>query len=135
MWICLTDAFFSIVEHYDNDEHLVVRSRFKGDIEKVFGLDKAEVRYTPENDYCYRAVLTKDAVAEVMAIEVKGIDYPNFKNQAHKLSETEGDARRVTAYHKVWQAMNDAGDAGCYKFPNAWPSTQAEWTDTFLKDT
>lgn len=134
MWICLTDAFFSIVEHYDNDENLVVRSRFKGDIEKVFGLDKAEVQYTPQNDYCYRAVLTKDAVAEVMAIEVKGIDYPNFKNQAHKLSETESDNRRVTAYHKVWQVMNDAGDAGCYQYSKDWHANHHEWNDKLFEE-
>lgn len=115
MWICLTDAFFSIVEHYDQQDKLVVRSRFKGDIEKVFTLDAKQVEYTPANDYCYRAVLARKVVMEQMAQEVERINYHNFKNEAHKQVDTESDYNRVGAYHQVWQALCDAGDAGCYK--------------------
>ena len=115
MWICLTDAFFSIVEHWDDENTLVVRARFKGDIEKVFGQDKGEVHFTPQNDYPYRAHLERDEVAEVIKGEVNNIAYGNFKNEAHRQAATDQDHRRVAAYHDVWRALNNAGDDGIYK--------------------
>lgn len=126
MWICLKDAFFSIVEDYNDAEALRVRSRFAGDIEKVFGLDKGEVHYTPQNDYCYRVNLSKAVVADRIATEVLEINYFNFKNEADKLAKTESERNRAKAYHAVWGSMNDAGDAGCYKLA-AIPPTLTTW--------
>ena len=119
MWICLKDAFFSIVEDYNDTKALRVRSRFSGDIEKVFGLDKGEVQYTPDNDYCYRVNLSKAVVAEALSEEVLGIDYPNFKNEADRLATSKSEQSRARAYHSVWSVMNEAGDAGIYKQPLA----------------
>lgn len=122
MWIQLKDAFFSIVEDYDDADTLRVRARFHGDIEKVFGLDKAEVHYTPENDYCYRVNLSKAVVADRISTEVLEIDYFNFKNEADRLANTPSQRQRADAYHRVWGIMNDAGDAGIYKRPSKTPS-------------
>ena len=36
MWIFLNNSFLSMVENRNNKEELLVRSRIKGDIEKVF---------------------------------------------------------------------------------------------------
>ena len=40
MWVCLNNSFLSIVQNRNNLEQLLVRSRRKGDIEKVFQMQR-----------------------------------------------------------------------------------------------
>ena len=65
MWICLNDAFFSIVRKDCRPDELLVRARRPGDIEKVFGrhfkVDKVDVA-----DYLYRAVIPTRTVVYVL---------------------------------------------------------------------
>jgi hypothetical protein len=102
MWICLSNAFLSIVAPStgttaaQNDE-LIVRGRCKGDIEAVF--PDADVTHTPDRDYAFRASIKRQAVANAIAAQVRGIAYGNFKD-----SVTEDD--RHDAYFDVWRAMN-----------------------------
>jgi len=100
MWICLNDAFFSIVCIPDDPTKLKVRARFEGDIEEVFGSDVKVIK-TPQRDYLYRSFIDRDTVASVLASRVKGIDYPNFKSSV--LDDDKHDA-----YSNVWGAMWDA---------------------------
>jgi len=97
MWICLNDAFFSIVRKDCRPDELLVRARRPGDIEKVFGrhfkVDKVDVA-----DYLYRAVIPTRTVVYVLETEVRRITYGNFKD-----SVTTVDLH--DAYMKVWSAM------------------------------
>lgn len=81
MWICLNRAFLSIVEPERGTNGasptLLVRARRPGDIESVFPGVKVEKR--PERDYLFRALVPREAVAEAVANEVRGISYNNFK--------------------------------------------------------
>jgi len=105
MWICLNDGFFSIVEHNQFDDILMVRGRFKGDIERVFNVEEDDVIVTEDHDYMYRVFLPRGYVSEVMADEVNRINYGNFKNS---ISENENWRYRV--YTKVWTAMVEEQD-------------------------
>lgn len=78
MWICLNDAFLSVIEPTRGSAVLRVRARRKGDIEKVF--PDAKVQRTPGRDYLYRAEIDRELVAEVMAEQVRSIGYSNFKD-------------------------------------------------------
>lgn len=95
MWIFLSDAFLSIVES-DRPDVLLVRARFPRDIQRVFPAYK--IQRTPTKDYCYRALVPRDVVAEAMARKVQCIDYPNFKN-------TVRERERERAYSDVWSRM------------------------------
>ena len=53
MWLCLNNAFLSIVDKDCAPDELLVRARRDGDIERVF--PKAEVEVTLGNDYRCRA--------------------------------------------------------------------------------
>lgn len=117
MWICLKDAFFSIVQHDQQPDKLLVRARFLGDIEKVFGTNYA-AKHTPLNDYPYRATIPKARVADEMHREVLDIDYGNFKAEADFIAKTDGDKRRSSAYHGMWSVMNTEGDPGRYSPAN-----------------
>lgn len=102
MWICLNDAFLSIVAPRPGttaakNGELIVRGRCKGDIEAVFR--NADVTHTPDRDYAFRARIAREAVADAITAQVCGIDYGNFKD-----SVAEPD--RHDAYFDIWRTMN-----------------------------
>lgn len=107
MWVFLNNAFLSIVDPGAADrtptDKLMVRARFKGDIERVFpGAGVVSLR---GRDYPYRAMVSRRAVAQKISDEVEAIKYPNFKD-----SIAHDDSRRHHAYLDVWSAMARRGD-------------------------
>ena len=97
MWLCLSDAFFSIVHKDCARDELLVRARRQGDIQKVFGKHVPVTRAT-DADYLFRAVISRGQVEAAMLGELRRITYPNFKNSVH-----EDDLH--DAYNRVWHAM------------------------------
>lgn len=97
MWIMLNDCFFSIVAKRHSHRYLLVRARRKGDIEKVF--PRATVSFTPENDYAYRATISRPRVGEAMREAICNIDYPNFKASVRdkKLAKAYGAVHSTLA--------------------------------------
>lgn len=102
MWICLNNAFLSIVEPKPAERKalgdvLLVRARRPGDIEVLFG--KAfTVEKRPERDYLFRAFVPRDLVAAAIAQKVTAISYGNFKNSV--VNKALHDA-----YASVWSIM------------------------------
>lgn len=99
MWVMLSDSYISAVAYVvtpPQPDKLLIRSRVRGDIERLF--PGVTVKRTPDADYMFRAVVTRAAMAAVMANEIGKIDYPNFKD-----SVKEND--RHNAYLKCWTAM------------------------------
>ena len=78
MWLFTHKGFLSIVRHTDKPNILVVRSRFRGHIEKMF--PKARVKEDLTRDYRFRVELPIKEVSKVIEKLVSGIDYDNFKN-------------------------------------------------------
>lgn len=97
MWIMLNDAFLSIVKKDCPEDHLLVRARRPGDIEKVFGRLFAVERLT-DADYLFRAVIPVDDVMHAMNREIGRINYRNFKD-----SVRDDDLHR--AYNRCWGAV------------------------------
>lgn len=96
MWICLNDAFFSIVASDRDPEVLNVRARRRGDIEAHF--PGQEVLAWKGRDYPFRAFVPRHVVAEILASQVRAITYPNFKDSV-------GDPRLHEVYADVWAVM------------------------------
>lgn len=96
MWIWTNQSFVSIVEHRDDQAKLIVRGRFRGDVDR-FLLAPIEVE-TPDADYRFRATAYRADVEAAILRAAKAIDYPNFK-----------DSIRVTWRAKVaaavWRVM------------------------------
>lgn len=97
MWICLNNAFFSIVDTKLPGDKLLVRARRKGDIERVF--PGAKVTRSPGRDYLYRAPISREAVALTIADQVRSIAYDNFKNSVR-------DDKLHSAYSGFWGIMS-----------------------------
>ena len=105
MWICLNDAFVSIVKKDCAKDELLVRARRKGDIEKIFPGVKV-TRYT-KSDYLYRAKVKALTVSQAVIREISRIDYGNFKSSVT-------DKPLHDAYLKVWTAMAALQKPGPY---------------------
>ena len=98
MWVFLNNSFLSIVENRNNKEELLVRSRIKGDIEKVFpGSDVFEME---NSDYKYRSFIKKTDVSSKLKIIVEDINYDNFKN-----SISPDQSERLHSYLNVWTEL------------------------------
>ena len=105
MWLCLNNAFLSVVAHYDDPEKLLVRARVKGHIEAVF--PHAKLYQREGSDYLYRADLARTEVTAAISARLTHINYTNFKS-------TVKDRRLHGAYNETWHAMGQLQPGGPY---------------------
>ena len=96
MWICLNDAFLSIVVDRTHLGYLLVRAWRQGEIEKVF--PQAIVLRNVGSDYRYRAFIPRSQVALLLVERLEAIDYGNFKNSVR-------NADLHDAYYCIWRTM------------------------------
>jgi hypothetical protein len=102
MWIFNLDGFFSVVEHRDHPEMVMVRARYREDIMTVAKKLDLFVEHTPKADYPYRAICNKKKWALYMSNSVEKINYDNFKNAAL----AGAGEMRAAQYHDVWATMS-----------------------------
>lgn len=109
MWVLTTFGFFSTVRK-PGDDHLTVRARSAGD------LDRLRERYLPGlgptvegagTDYRFRALADPEEFAGAMAAIARDIDYANFKSE---VSRRMGP-RRSHVYGRVWSELYAIQDA------------------------
>ena len=79
MWICLNDAFLSIVRDPQNNDNLLVRARDAESIPKVFG-NVYHIEVGGGTDYTYRTRIPRGEVMLAIGQEINDIYYGNFKN-------------------------------------------------------
>ena len=96
MWICMNDAFISVVRDRNQQGNLLVRARRPQDIPSLF--PGAEVLVGVGSDYRYRASIPATEVAETVARRVRDISYDNFKASV-------GDVHLHDAYVQVWATL------------------------------
>lgn len=107
MWLMTPVGFFSVVRKPTDVEleTLTVRARVRSDLEAL------KARYLPElgaiqegrvNDYRFRAVAPKVAVARAIAQLTQDLDYSNFKDEVHR----QQGAPRARLYHDVWATLH-----------------------------
>jgi hypothetical protein len=98
-WLCLNDAFLSVVNHQNDRGLLVVRARRAEHLRNVFG-SNAEITVTPDRDYKYRTVADRKTVAEIVASRIESIDYGDFKNSVKS-------NRLHDLYAEFWMLQRD----------------------------
>ena len=99
MWICLNNAFVSVVSKGDDAGKLCVRARRREHLVALF--PGAEIIANGGTDYEFRAYIARDEVARVIGAALKNIDYKNFKNSVK-------DEPLHSGYSNVWAVMQDA---------------------------
>ena len=106
MWIFTTSGFISAVRN-PNDRTIIVRARDKTSLKNLASTFDLVIQHTPEADYPYRLYLGHDQFAEWVDMQVKTIDYNNFKS-AVALTRGKGFA---SALCKVWSTMHAVEDS------------------------
>ena len=109
MWLFCKHGFFSAVEHKDDESMVLVRSRFRGDLERLLesaGLDtwKAIVNNTPDADYAYRMEIPRETWSRIVQEVADDVDYTNFKAKVHE----GGGSLRDEAYMGCWMELRRA---------------------------
>ena len=114
MWIASKSGFYSIVQTRDNKSVLMVRARAEKDLinlkNNVIALKNHEIHLTPDADYRFRMIVTRDELHELMQFLSEEIDYPNFKDKIH---ETPDQKDKLTYYSKIWSTMYDYQKKSC----------------------
>ena len=87
MWLCLNNAFLSIVKKDCPKDSLLVRARRPGDIEKVFGRDVKVTRST-DSDYLFGRQSLIEQVELALKRAVEDITYDNFKSSVRTTHST-----------------------------------------------
>ena len=113
MWLMTTRGFFSVVQHFDDAEKVLIRTRALEDLESLCeladmvlddpagsGFSADAIIEMEEADYRYRLIADSEAWAEVMRALMAEVTYPNFKNAV-----TERDPDRAHIYTEVWATL------------------------------
>lgn len=103
MWIMTNRGYYSAVQHNDDPNLLMVRSRVAGHLEALFENMEDEnnnsindlIEYTPDADYLYRVTVSRENFHIAIEDEIENIHYSNFKNSV------EDDDLHAT-YEHVW---------------------------------
>ena len=96
MWLLLNDSFVNIVADRDQADCLMVTARLATDIPRLF--PDADVIVLADADYRYRAFITRDEVAKVIAARITAIDYDEFKGSI-------AEPHRYRAYRQVFDPL------------------------------
>ncbi len=100
MWIFLKDAFFSITRAPEQGNLLLVRARFRGDIERYF--PEADVLKSAGTDYRFRTLIAHEQVLEALQSKFQEIDYADFSGTVLASEKRRGE------YYKsvLWTLRN-----------------------------
>lgn len=118
MWLHLPDCFLSVVAHRTQPAHLLIRARTLPHLEAFLAPMPArpQIDQTPNADYLYRAVITRNQFASLLSERIRRMEYPNFKAAAakHPTSDTVARSRYVSALHETWQTNRDLQPASVW---------------------
>ena len=104
MWLFTPLGFYSVVQHRDDPDTMLVRARVREDLERLRDdhLPGAEVIEGAGTDYRFRVLVPRAAWEQAAAALARDVDYPNFKSE---VARTDGGRARV--YGRVWEIMWD----------------------------
>lgn len=105
MWLFTKIGFFSVVENMHNANEVLVRSRFREDLEALLSFAGLAMKIDDRSgtDYGFRVFLPREKWQEIAQRLVEGIDYSNFKDAAHS-----GNSIKDGALFDVWRVMHRA---------------------------
>jgi hypothetical protein len=104
MWLITKAGFYSVVQHRENHDLVLIRSRVGADIRRLKEqyIPGLELVKNENADYPFRAIATKKELANAMVQMIQELDYDNFKNMIHKVY---GHARHEV-YSRIWGILH-----------------------------
>jgi hypothetical protein len=125
MWLFTTQGFFSVVAYDERrdgnalplpdgvspSELLLVRARVFSDLTaalEALQLPGSRAVSTPQGDYPFRCVLTREEWTRYLSEESERIDYANFKS---RVMDLQGRTRH-DLYLRMWSILRGIGPKG-----------------------
>jgi len=106
MWLFCEAGFFSLVRKGGGPDTLQVRTRCARDLVNLRqwcpGL--GTFTHTPNADYAYRALVSRQDFAAALSQMVMDVDYDNFKDM---VARQGGGVQRMSVYHRIWGLLAD----------------------------
>ncbi|MEQ9398173.1 MAG: hypothetical protein RJQ04_03305 [Longimicrobiales bacterium] len=102
MWICLNDAFVSIVEDPNDDSSLLVRARRFDDLVRALRVKPWDIDVTPDQEYPYRVMLPRPRVQNAVYRAVGDIAYSSLQ-----ASVSQDDTGRLRFHDAVAAVIRD----------------------------
>jgi hypothetical protein len=91
MWIFSRRGFYSVVEHKDNPNLILVRARREQDLANLIrGYELAhKITEHPDFDYRWRLIVDRLTWQELSAPLLAEIDYPSFKTELAQTDQVD----------------------------------------------
>lgn len=106
MWVFTETGFVSAVQHRDNPDYLVVRSRDRQSLQELADVSAVDIKFLTGSDYPYRVFVPREDFKSWMNDQIDFLGYDNFKN---RVAVTRGKDYAYTL-GSVWSAMHDTED-------------------------
>lgn len=113
MWVFTTKGFFSVVEHKNDPNLVVIRARVRKDVDSIkmlfeeLGLKASDILESLDSDYRYRIFANRIDWASLMTKLISDMDYTNFKNAVYETDSFEIRDKRHEAYLDIWAIMHE----------------------------
>lgn len=105
MWLMTTSGYYSVVQHREDPELVLVRARVRADLENlekfIPGLSET-LRYDATADYPHRMVMDRAVWMSIVTQLTLEVDYDNFKSAVGR-----ADPERAHVYHNIWYRLTD----------------------------
>jgi hypothetical protein len=106
VWVFTETGFLSAVCTERGSNTIKVRSRDLESLQTLIEQTGSDVIKTPNADYPYRVIISKDEFGVFLAKSLELMEYTNFKSQVYA---TRGSAF-AHALSSVWSTMHDVED-------------------------
>ena len=107
MWIFTEIGFVSAVCTERGSSTIKVRSRDLESLQPLIAQTGSDVIKTPNADYPYRIIISKDEFGVFLANSLELMEYTNFKSQVYATRGSDF----AHALSSVWSTMHDVEDA------------------------
>lgn len=99
MWLMTKQGFYSVVQHRDDPDVVLVRARAQKDIEALREqIPDLDIYSDPHADYLWRAEVSREDWQAALVEFAEAIDYDNYKNAVQS-------KEHKTLYMQVWSTM------------------------------
>jgi hypothetical protein len=106
MWLMTPRGFFSVVQHRDDPDTVLIRARARGDLVRLQAAHPAgeehEIVDTFSADYPHRIFMPRVIWNEALLTMSNEVDYDNFKNAV----KDRQHAQRARVYMGVWSKLH-----------------------------
>lgn len=126
MWLMNKNGFFSLVQHNQDEDVLMIRARVRADLEEAFPDDIDQIVETIDGDYRYRISLPREQVKQYVASTLDDLTYTSHAKEEMSAGKEPG---RIRAYMSVWSTLGDLQPGGPYNSRGRFTASQPRLFD------